>query len=243
MNIQPRSFAPPTRPQLAGMHNPPAPKATVEPRDQTDFTGATLAAGALTGTVSALLCGAGALATSALGVPFVGPLAIAAAVGGSALFGAALTAATLKDSVVLPADVDEKFAQGRQGVFANLPFPVRDAASMALSENQIWAALDTAPNATYRPEAARQVGEASVRMGEILGHGAARTTSLVLGVALATAATGSVLVGAPLGFVAGFAASYALDPAGHFLGEKLGRAAGEFAGGLAWDAKRRETQP
>lgn len=226
-------------PRSVPVPHPPGPKATVEPRDQTDFTRATLAAGALTGASSALLCGAGALATSWLGLPFVGPMGLVAAVGGSALFGAALTAATLRDSVVLPADVDEKFARGRQGIFANLPFPVRDAASMALAENQIWAALDTAPNATYRQDAAQQVGEASVRMGEILGHGAARTTSLVLGVALATAATGSVLIGAPLGFVAGFAASYALDPAGHFLGERLGRAAGELAGGQAWDAKRK----
>jgi hypothetical protein len=228
-----------TRPQAAGMHTPPAPKSTVEPRDQTDFSAATLAAGAVTGGVSAILCGAGALGAAALGLPFVGPVGLAAAIGGSALFGAALTAATLKNSVALPADVDEKFALGRQGIFRNLPFPVRDAASMSLAENQIWAALDSAPQSTYRQEAAEKVGEASVRLGEILGHGAARTTSLVMGVALATAATGSVLVGAPLGLVAGFAASYALDPVGHWLGEKVGRKAGELAGAQAWDAVRR----
>ena len=104
--------------------------------------------------------------------------------------------------------------------------------------------MDGAGKCTYRSEAARQVGDASVRMGEILGHGAARTTSLALGIALATAATGSVLVGVPLGFVGGFAASYLLDPVGHFLGEKLGRAAGEFAGGMVWDEVRgKQNQP
>lgn len=226
------------RPVAAHMHTPPAPAETVEPRDQTDFTRATLAAGALTGTVSALICGAGALGASVLGLPFAGPVGIAAAIGASALFGAALTAVTVKDSVVLPADVDDKFAQGRQGIFRNLPFPVRDGASMSLAENQIWSGLDEAGKCLYRQEAADKVGQASTRMGEILGHGAARTTSVALGIALATAATGSVLIGAPLGLVAGFAASYALDPVGHFLGEKLGRAAGEFAGGAVWDEVR-----
>ena len=54
-------------------------------------------------------------------------------------------------SVVLPADVDEKFAQGRQGIFRNLPFPVRDAASMSLAENQIWAGLDKLERETCLP--------------------------------------------------------------------------------------------
>jgi len=207
---------------------PPPPVAL--PQDSVRLTVGTVASGLFCGGVSAALCGAAAGVTSLLGLPFVGPTAVAAAVGISAVFGGTLAGLTMRKSFDPAPDTQDAFNGGRDGVKANLPNPPRDSASMVLAENGLWHALDQAAAAPTAREAAKLGSEGFRGLGNILGHGAARTTCLVLGAAIGTSAMGNPLIGVPLGLLGGFAVSYLADKPGHWIGETAGRAVGAAAG-------------
>lgn len=200
------------------------------PLDSAHVAVGTVAGAALCGTVSATLCGIGAVVASLAGLPFFGAGAIGAAIAGSTLFGGTLMALTLRKPMTDTTAADA--ASGRDGIKKFLPNPPRDAASMVLAENSIREGWAKAKQAADVKTAAQIGGASSAKMGMILGHGAARTTSLVLGVALGVSAF-NPLIGVPLGLVGGFAASYVLDKPGHWLGTAAAQLAGAAGGALA----------
>lgn len=211
----------------------PTPAPVAVPRDTVKLVGGTIASAAFCGASGAIFCGLGAGVAALVGLPFVGPTAIAAAVGASAIFGGTLSALTLRNSFDPPAGTEDAFKNGRGPVTGNLPNPPRDAASMVLAENAMWQSLDQAARSGSSKEAASLAAAGFERFGTILAHGGERTTSLALGVAVGTAVAGPLL-GIPLGIAGGFAASYVLDQPSHWLGSVGGRAVGALAGRVAY---------
>lgn len=189
---------------------------------------ATLCGSALCGAVSAAACGTVAGALALLGVPVVGAAAVTAAAVGSALFGATLLSLTVPDSFNPPPGTDEAFKSGRQNPLKNLPFPKRDAASLVLAAKTMWDGFNNAVNASDERSAARCGGDGCERIGEILGHGAVRTSAIILGGAIGMA-SGHPWVAVPLCMAAGFGAGYAVDRPGHWLGRRAGRLVGSQA--------------
>jgi hypothetical protein len=199
------------------------------PVDSCAIRRATVAGGLFCGAVSALGTIAVVGGAALLGVPFAGAGAVTAAVVGSTVFGGTLCALTLPKSFDPPAGTDVDFESSRGEVSRNFPAPRRDAASMALAENQMWNAFSAARSAATAEQASSLAADGTERIAEILGHGALRTSSLIVGVA-AGLASANPLLGVPLGFAAAFGASYILDKPGHLLGRFLGRAAGGAVG-------------
>ncbi|MBM3461051.1 MAG: hypothetical protein FJX76_03020 [Armatimonadetes bacterium] len=229
------SLSPLTTPPAAAPPAPaPAPTPANAERDSVRLSQATIASGIACGATSALLCGVGAGVCALVGLPFVGPAAIATAVGVSTVFGGALAGLTLRKSFNPPPDTEQTFQTGRGPITGNLPFPTRDGASLILAENAMWKSLDAAAQAPDA-DAAAQLGSAGFeRFGGLLAHGGERTTCVVLGAAVGSTLAGPLL-GIPLGIAGGFAASYVFDKPAHLLGEAVGRAVGAAAGRKAYE--------